>query len=146
MDVRHFRSQLHLTLVRLIEGKADVSLDGIGKKEAVLRHIGTALPDRMDRQIVDVLIVDENGAVFHIVGPKNQIHQRGLSGSCFSHNSHSLAGIDHEGNIFQNIVLPAGIAEGQILKLNLSLDVLDFFRAGAVFHMNLRIQKLTDTV
>lgn len=33
VDVRHFRSQLHLTLVRLIEGKADVSLDGIGKKE-----------------------------------------------------------------------------------------------------------------
>lgn len=99
----------------------------------------------MDRQIVDILIVDEKGAVFHIVGPKNQIHQRGLSGSCFSHNSHPLAGIDHEGNIFQNIVLPAGIAEGQILKFNLSLDALDFFHAGAVFHMNLRIQKLADT-
>ena len=99
----------------------------------------------MDGNGVHVHIVDEHGAVGHVVGSQKQVHQRGLAGTGLAHQAHVFAGLDGKGHIFQSIEVAVGIAEAQVLEGDLALHVLQFAHAGLVHHVTLGIQLLADT-
>ena len=84
--------------------------------------------------------VDEDGAVRHIVGAQDQIHQGGLAGAGLAHQAHVLASGDGEGHVLQRVILALGIAEGQVAELNVALHIVQRLHIGAIHHILLGVQ------
>ena len=100
----------------------------------------------MDGHAVHILPVHEEGAVRHIVGAEQQVHQRGLARTGLAHDAHALAGFDLEGNVPEHVELAVRVAEGQVPELDGALRVLQVRHTGAVGHVDGGIQQLGDPV
>ena len=130
----------------IVHTKADVVGDGIREEEIVLWNIGAGSAHRMDGQGVHVLAVHKQGAVRHVVGAQQQVHQRRFARAGLAHNAHAFAGVDGEGDVLQHIVFAVRVAEGQVAEFHTALRVLQLLHAGAVGHINGGVQQLGDAV
>ena len=120
--------------------------DGIREEEVVLRHIGARIADRVDGHAVHILPVHEEGAIRHIVGAEQQVHQCGLARAGLAHDAHALAGLDLKGNVLEHVEFAGRVAEGQVPELDAALGGLQVGHAGAVCHIDGGIQQLGDPV
>ena len=130
----------------VIHAEADVVGDGVGEQEIVLRYISAAGANIPDGHGVHIVTVNKQRAVGHIVSTQNQIHQRGFAGAGLAHKTHILAGLDGKGQMLQHIELTVGITERKIAEFNVTADLRQCFRAGAVYHILLCVQQLGNTL
>ena len=130
----------------LIDGKADVVGNGIGEQEVVLGHIGTGPPDIRDLHRIDIVTVNKQCAIGHIVGAQDQVHKCCLAAAGTTYQADVLACMDGKGHIVQRVIISVGIAEGQIPEFDIAPDILQRLHAGSVHHILFGIQKLTDAL
>ena len=136
----------NLLMGELVHGEGDVVGDGVGEQIVVLGHVGAALPQGVDSDCVDVAAVYEEGPVWYVVGPQDQIHQSGLAAAGLAHQAHVLPGFDPEAHVLQHVIFAVGIAEAQMPELDLAPDLLQWLRSGGVHHVGLRVQQRADAL
>ena len=111
-------------LLQLSHSECDIGLKGIREEEIVLGNIGNLLPQHMKRIILNIPAVDPDHPRLHIVQTEKQIHQRGLAASGPSDNRERTALLHLHRQVGKHIRQRFFEAEGQILNLNLTLQLL----------------------
>ena len=110
-----------------------VVADGGVEQVDVLLHDAHVAAQRLERDAVDLLAVDEQLARGDVVEVGDQVAQRGLAASRRAHQRKGLALGDVEADVVQHLVLAvAGIAVGDVAQLDVALHALDVLRALAV--------------
>ena len=85
-----------------VVAEANVFGDCSGEEERVLKNNGEVAAERGEILLAQVDAVEENGACGHIVEAHHQAGQGGFAGAGMAHDGDGLAGLDGEGDIFQN--------------------------------------------
>ena len=96
--------------------KGDVIFDGIAEKEVILRNVCCVFADGADRNGIDILAVDEYGAVGYVICTENEIDERGLAAARFADDTDIIAFLDIERDIGECIVIAARITEREIFE------------------------------
>ena len=133
-------------VIIVLHAEGDVALDSVREQEVVLGHIGTAVPEGADGDVIHVLAVDKQRAVGHVIGAEDKVNESSLARASLAHKAHVLSGLYLEADVLQRVVLTVGIAEGKVPKLNATLDTLYGLCPGPVHHGRGRVQKLADPV
>ena len=74
----------------IVHAKADVVGNGIREQEVILWHIGAGRAYRPDGNTVYILPIHKQGAVRHIVGAQQKVHQGCLASTGLAHDAHAL--------------------------------------------------------
>ena len=90
----------------------------------------------MDGNGVDIVVINEQRSVRHVVGAEQQIDDGRFSGTGLSDDADTLARLNGKRYVFQHIVLPVRIAEGQIAELDFSMDGRQILHTAAVLHID----------
>ena len=146
MDIGHHRRILNGLLVFVIKGEGNIAGNRVGEQEVVLRHVGTALTHGVDGNGVDIVVINEQCSVRHVVGAEQQIDDGRFSGTGLSDDSDTLARLNGKRYVFQHIVLPVRIAEGQIAELDFSMDGRQILHTAAVLHIDFCVKQFRNTV
>jgi len=146
MDIGHHRRILNGLLVFVIKGEGNIAGNRVGEQEVVLRHVGTALTHGVDGNGVDIVVINEQRSVRHVVGAEQQIDDGRFSGTGLSDDADTLARLNGKRYVFQHIVLPVRIAEGQIAELDFSMDGRQILHTAAVLHIDFCVKQFRNTV
>src|SRR5690606_39115213 len=92
--LRLARRGLHLGLARARAAVADVGGDGAVQERSILRHHADRRAQAFLRDLRDVLTVDGDAALLHVVESQQQIDQRRLARARAPHQSDALSRLD----------------------------------------------------
>ncbi len=81
VNVCEHRGFFHGIGLGVIHREGDVVGDRVAEQEVVLRDVGRRRTDVADRHAVDVVPVNEDRAVRHVVGAEDKVNDRGLAGT-----------------------------------------------------------------
>src|SRR4051812_46899102 len=102
MCVRPSRRLLHFLLGGARATIANVFEKAAMKKSGVLRDQRDGLPQACLRNLTNVLTIDANRSLRHIVHTHQQTHQRGFTGPTRPHETDSLSRRDGELEVFDH--------------------------------------------
>ncbi len=95
----------------------DILPDGAGEEHRLLRHDADGAAQRFERRLADVLPVDENAPLLHVVEARQDIHQRGFARAALPHQHHAPAGLHFQVDVAEgDHRVVAGIGEGDMLE------------------------------
>ena len=100
MDFGCFGGGFNLTAAGLGVAVGDVVKDRVIEKHGVLRHHANGLMQRGLRDITNVLAVDFQRAVQHIIKTEQQPSDGGFARAGRADNGHGLTGLDCQGHPF----------------------------------------------
>ena len=114
----------------------DVLPDGAAFQPGFLQHHAVALPQAVAGDIHDVVAVQRDPAVVHIIEAHQQVDQRGFAAASGANDGHPLAGFHVQAQVLDQFALgyigEAHIAQlhgtGGLLQLQLGLSVRGFRR------------------
>ena len=118
VDLRQLRRLLHLGIAGVPAAVADVVADGVVEQHGVLRHHADRRAQRVLRDGLDVLPVDQDLAARHVIEPEQQPRDRRLAGAGRPDDRNRLAGRHLEAQPLQDrpvrIVGEAHVLEAHI--------------------------------
>ena len=107
-----------------------------------LEHIADAAVQPQLAALPVVLAVNEDPSPGGLEEPAGQVHQGGFSSAGLAHNGHGGAGGHVQGEVLQHVFVAIGVAEGDVVKGDVSLDGLPVLplglKGGAVFFNDFR--------
>ena len=99
---------------------AQVARDRAAEEVGLLGHHADARPELLAIDLADVDAVDEHGAGGHVVEARQQVHERRLAAAGGAHDGRRLAGTRLEGDVAQDGLLGARVAEGHAAQLDVA--------------------------
>jgi hypothetical protein len=127
--------------VRLAVG--DVVAHRVVEEDGLLRHLGNLAAQRAERQVAQVVAVDENAARSHVEEARNQVDQRGLARAAGAHQRQHFAGAHLQIDVVQNLVLAlfGRVGKAHIFKRTELLKALQRNARGRSFTSSLASKK-----
>ena len=115
------------SLLNFLPGGTGLAIgDVLGHRAAeqvhVLLHDADVLPQALQGDMADILPVDEDAAVRHLVKAGDQVAQGGLAAAGSAHQRQTLPGVDVQTDVVQHLVV--------VIRV-LKADILEPDRAGA---------------
>ena len=116
------------------------------EEDGLLRHLRHLPPQRGQRQIAQIVAVDQNAARSHVEEARNQIHQRRFSCPAGPNDGKHLAGIHLKIDVVKNLVLAlfGRVRESHILKSDRLAEARERDGARPLFHVVFGVKKRED--
>ena len=124
---------------------ADIFKDGVGKQEHLLLHDADAGVDALLGHVPDVLAVDADGPVRHIVEPGNQLAQGTLAAAGGTDNGYRLPGGNVQAHVVEHRQISV-IGKGDVFHLDMALYILKILGILPVPHGRLGAHDLHEPV
>ena len=120
MNIRQGSRLGHLFMRSSIYGKGHVLFYALAEQHIILRYISRTAAHGSNRHVIHIRIIQKYGSIGYVIGAQQQIHQGGLACTGAADESYLLSGLDSKRDILQHIPISAGVAESQMLQLDLS--------------------------
>ena len=101
--------------------------NGVVEQYWFLVHIAHQTAQAVDFQVTQVGSVYLDAAFSHVVESRNQVHERGFSGSGLTHNSDGVAFLHSQVDVIQYLAVRA-IGESDVLECDSIIESVSFFR------------------
>ena len=121
----------------------DVAADVAGKQEHILQHLAEVTAQGRDPDLADIDAVDQNLALLDVVIAANEAQNGGLAGAGGADKGHGLLGLHMERNALEDPFIGL-IGKPNILKLDLTLDLVELNGVFFVHHLGLHVQNGKD--
>ena len=125
--------EVDLLRARIRLADAQVLLDGTGKQHRLLKHDADVPPQRLERHVADVHVIDRDGAGVGIEHAVQQAERRRLARAGRAHERDGLPRLHLEGHIL-NRPAPLVIGETYMTECDAAADPTDVHRAWPVGH------------
>ncbi len=114
------RRLLHHCRFRVRLSVGNVVVHRVVEENRLLRHLRHLAAQRSQRQIAQIVAVDQNAARGHIEESRNQIDQRGFARAARPDHGQHFAGVHLEIDVMKNLVLAlvGRVGESHILKFD----------------------------
>ena len=98
----------------------------------------------MERQAVDVVSIQKQRAVRHIVGAEQEVDQRCFAAAGIADNADALTGGNLKRNIVQHIKFTVRIPESEMAELDFTARNGNFDSVRMVGNLRLGVEQLAD--
>ena len=144
MNIGSLRGFLNLCHRSVRRSVADVLGDRAVEEERILQHRRDLASEALDRDVVDIMAVDQNAAFIRLVEARDQLCHGGLADAGGTDERQHFAGSAVERDVLQYRDAFV-IGKTDMVKSDLALDILKIFGTRTVRNLNRRIQDLHDT-
>ena len=111
---------------------ADGLHDAGGEEEHVLLHHADIPPQALLGHVPDVVAVDGDAALPHVVEPGDQVAQGGLAAAGGTHDGDGLPGLDVEGHVVEDLGVVPLVGEAHVAHVDLPPHVRQLQGVGLV--------------
>ncbi len=136
------RGGLDLLKRRVGAAKGDVVADRATEQIGLLQHDADLRAQAVDRQVAEVVAVDQDRALAGVVEARDQVDDRALAAAGGAQQRDSLARLGRKADVVQHGRAAAEVAEAHIPELDPALDGRQRQRAGFFDNIALGIKDL----
>ena len=133
MHVRPFRCLDDLLFARFQVAIFDVVTNGVVEQRRILRHDADRLAQALERDVADILAIDQNASFLYIVVAEEQAQDCGFSAAGRTHDGDLLAGGDGEVQVLEDGAVGT-VTEGYVFEFDFALGKDERFDAWLVLH------------
>jgi len=114
------RGLLHQLQVDFWLAVGDVVAHRVVEEDGLLRDLGNIAAQRAQREVAQVVAVDENAAAGNVEEARNQVGESGLACAAGAYQRQHFAGAQLKIDVVQNLVFALGgrVGKADVLKLD----------------------------